>query len=111
MKKKLLIAMCLAALTAATLATAAYDSGPFAGRGVVRAIRWMDRLVVLENEHGIEFLNLDDNASVQDHSGAAITLRDLTLGAEVEYTGRYWEGLNFAHTLRISPRPLVISAR
>ncbi|MGH7767161.1 MAG: hypothetical protein ACREQP_06875 [Candidatus Binatia bacterium] len=111
MKNKFFLAMCLAILMVAVPAAAAFDSGPFEGRGILRAIRSMDRLVVLENEDGFEFLNLTEDASIQDLNGASISLRDLPLGSQVEYSGQYWQGLNFASTLRVSPASLVISAR
>jgi hypothetical protein len=111
MMHKFFLAMCLAILMVAAPATAAFDSGPFEGRGIVRAIRSMDRLVLLENEEGFEFLNLTDDASIQDLNGASITLKNLPVGSQVEYTGQYWEGLNFARSLRVSSAALVISAR
>jgi hypothetical protein len=110
MKHKLFSALCLAALLLATSA-AAFDSGPFAGRGIVRAVRSIEGIVLLENDQGFELLNLDEDATVQDSQGASIALRDLPLGTHVEYTGRYWQGLNFARSLRVSPVSLVISAR
>jgi hypothetical protein len=111
MMHKFFSAMCLATLLLATSGSAAFDSGPFAGRGIVRAVRSIDGIVLLENEQGFELLNLDEDATVQDSQGASIALRDLPLGSHVEYTGRYWQGLNFARSLRVSPASLVISAR
>lgn len=110
MMNKFFLAMCLAILMVAAPA-AAFDSGPFEGRGILRAIRSMDRLVLLENEDGFEFLNLTEDASIQNLNGASISLRDLPLGSQIEYTGQYWEGLNFARSLRVSPAALVIGAR
>jgi hypothetical protein len=110
MKRKFFLSVCLTTVLLAA-PVAAFDSGPFAGRGIVRAIRSMDFLVLLENEDGFEFLNLTDDASIKDLGGAAIALRDLPVGSQVEYSGQYWEGLNFAHSLRIRSAALVISAR
>jgi hypothetical protein len=108
--KNLLLAFCLMALLLAAPA-AAFDSGPFTGRGIVRAIRSIDRLVVLENEDGFDFLNLTEDASISGLGGATIALRDLPVGSQVEYTGQYWEGLNFALSLSVRPAAFVISAR
>jgi hypothetical protein len=102
--------ICLAILMVAAPA-AAFDSGPFAGRGLVRAVRLIDGTVMLENDQGFELLNLDENTTVQDAQGVFIALRDLPLGSKVEYIGRYWQGLSFAQSLRVSPAALVISAR
>jgi hypothetical protein len=110
MPRKLLLAVSLAALTLAAPA-AAYDSEPFVGRGVIRAVRWIEEIVLLENEQGFEILNLDQDATIQDSKGIAIALLDLSLGSAVEYTGRYWEGLNFVRALRVVPAALVIGAQ
>jgi hypothetical protein len=110
MKHNLFLAFCLMALLLGTPA-AAFDSGPFTGRGIVRGIRSMDRLVVLENEDGFDFINLTDDASITDLGGAMIALRDVQVGSQVEYTGQYWEGLNFALSLSVKPAAFVVSAR
>jgi hypothetical protein len=110
MPRKFFLAVFLAVLTLAAPAVA-YDSEPFVGRGFIRAVRSIEGIVLLENEQGFELLNLDNDATIQDDKGASIALRDLPLGAEVQYTGRYWEGLNFALSLRLRPASLVVGAR
>jgi hypothetical protein len=110
MRRKFFLVVFLAVLTLAAPA-AAYDSEPFVGRGFIRAVRSIEGIVLLENEQGFELLNLDNDATIQDDRGASIALRDLPIGAEVEFTGRYWEGLNFALSLRITSVSLVISTR
>jgi len=110
MKQKFLLTIGLALMMVAP-ASAAFDSDPFFGRGIVRGVRSIERCVMIENDQGFELLNLDEDATVQDVQGASIALRDLPLGSEIEYTSRYWEGLNFVLSLRVSPTSLVISAR
>jgi hypothetical protein len=101
MRRKFFLVVFLAVLTLAAPA-AAYDSEPFVGRGFIRAVRSIEGIVLLENEQGFELLNLDNDATIQDDKGASIALRDLPFGSEVEYRARYWEGLNFASSLRVN---------
>jgi hypothetical protein len=103
MWRKVFLTVFLTALALASPAAAAYDSDPFLGRGILRAIRWMDRNIVIENADGFEILGVDHDATIRDAYGTSVELRDLPLGCEVEYVGQYWEGLNFARSLRVSP--------
>ena len=94
----------LAALAAATPA-AADDS--FIGWGVVRGVGWVDGNLLLQNEEGFELVLLDADATVRDSRGAALLLKDVPLGSEVEFVGTPWAGLTFAYSLRVNSRSLV----
>jgi hypothetical protein len=104
-------AIFLAGLMLATPAAAAFDSEPFLGRGVVRAVRWIEGDVMLQSEDGFHLLLVDDDAGILDASGAPMALQDLPLGAAIEYVGQYWEGLIFASSVKVSAERLVIGAR
>ena len=88
---------------------AAFESEPFTGRGVVRAVRWIEGDVMLQSEDGFILVAVDENAAVRDSYGAPIALRDLPMGAEVEYVAHYWQGLAFAASLRMT-RPIMVGA-
>ncbi|HTM08465.1 MAG TPA: hypothetical protein VL754_08760 [Verrucomicrobiae bacterium] len=86
---------------------AGFETEPFTGRGVIRAVRWIEGDVMLQNDDGLMLVALDENAALRDSYGAPITLRELPMGAEVEYIARYWQGLAFAVSLRMT-RPVVV---
>lgn len=99
------------ALSLLAVPAAAFDSDAFTGRGVVRAVRWIEGDVMLQTEDGFHLFAVEDDAAIRDAFGARVTLRDLVLGSEVEYTARYWQGLAFASSLRVRPRAFVLGAK
>ncbi len=102
-RKFFLLAIFLAALAATP--AAADDS--FIGWGVVRGVGWVDGNLLLQNHEGFELVLLDADATVRDSGGAAMLLKDVPLGAEVEFMGKPWAGLTFAYSLRVNSRSLV----
>ena len=87
---------------------AGFETEAFTGRGVIRAVRWIEDEVMLQNEDGFMLVALDENAALRDSYGTPIALRELPMGAEVEYVARYWQGLAFAVSLRMT-RSVVVS--
>jgi len=108
--RKLLAIVFLAALLGAAPA-AGYDSDAFVGRGVVRAVRPIEGDVLLQNGWGFRLLLLAKDAKIHDAYGAAIELRDLQLGVEVDFVGEYWEGTTLASFLRVRAPEAFASAR
>ena len=102
--KFFLAAVVLAALAAAT-PVAADDL--FIGWGVVRGVGWVDGNLLLQNNEGFELVVLDADATVRDSRGAAMLLKDVPLGSQVEFVGKPWAGLAFAYSLRVHSRSLV----
>jgi hypothetical protein len=109
--RRVVSAIFLAGLMLATPAAASFDSEPFLGRGVVRAVRWIEGDVMLQSEDGFHLVLVDDDAGILNAFGAPIALRDLPLGSAIEYVGQYWEGLIFASSVKVSAAPLAVSAR
>jgi len=89
---------------------AAFDSENFAGRGVVRAVRWIEGDVMLQTEDGFHLFAVDEDATIRDAFGARAALRDIPLGSAVEYTARYWQGLALASSLRVRPKTFMLGA-
>jgi hypothetical protein len=75
---------------------------------IIRALGWADRnrLLQLQNEEGFELMIIGADVTIRDARGASMVPQDLPLGCEVEYAGRYGEGLNVARFLRVTSTPL-----
>jgi hypothetical protein len=101
MQSKLFLITVLTAVLIAS-AAAAYDSNPFHGFGIIRGVASGEMNIVIQNADGFQILVVEHEATIRDAYGASIALRDLPLGSEVEIIGRYWEGLVFALSLRVS---------
>ena len=109
--RKFLLALSAAVLMLAAPVAALSESDSFLGWGVVRAVGLIDRHVLIQNREGFELVIVDDDAAIRDARGAAMTLKDIPVGSEVEYAGRYWEGMTFAYSLRVNFGSMVVSAR
>jgi hypothetical protein len=109
--RKIFLAVFVALVMLAAPAAALSESDAFLGWGVVRAVGLIDRHVLVQNREGFEIVFVDEDAAIRDTHGAAMTLKDVPVGSEVEYAGRYWEGMTFAFSLRVSSGSIVVSAR
>lgn len=109
--RKLWLTMAVAILTLAAPAPAISDSDTFLGWGVVRAVGIVDRHMLVQNREGFEIVFVDDDAAIRDMRGDALTLKEIPLGAEVDYAGRTWEGMTFAFSLRVHSGSIVASVR
>lgn len=94
-------------LAALTVAGPVAGEETFFGWGVVRGVGWVDGNLLLQNNEGFELVLLDADATVRDSRGGAMLLKDVPLGAEVEFVGQPWAGVTFAHSLRVSSKSLV----
>lgn len=108
--RKFLAIVLLGSLIAAAPA-AGYDSDAFVGRGVVRAVRSVEGDILLQNNWGFRLIVLASDGEIHDAYGAALELRDLPLGVEVDFVGEYWEGTTLASFLRIRAPEVLASVR
>jgi hypothetical protein len=109
MRKILLAGLVALAMLAGPAVALSDDS--FLGWGVVRAVGVIDRHLLVQNREGFEIVFVDDDAAIRDTRGAALTLKEVPVGSEIEYAGRYWEGMTFAFSLRVHSGSMVVSAR
>lgn len=104
-------AIFLAGLMIAAPAMATFDSEPFVGRGVVRAVRSVEGDILLQWEDGFQLVLVEDDAALHDAYGEPMALRDLPPGATIEFVLRYWKGVAFLSSLRVTPRPQIAGVR